>query len=256
MHEFRGNRGDRRSRAKHEFTFRYPRPSTAERPLLSSQRQTTPEQLVAPDAPDEKPGLKFAPVANLSDSEEADMEFSDEDESHPRKKRALGTDSVPVPAPPPPAPRWSNPDPYTVLPPPDESQSRKVDVVKLIRKARIPENIAPAVKTDPVISNEDFISFGLMGEDEPDQKIPEDAPKGPRRQLQGKEPAPESRKRTYDDEMKGFSKKTGKPMSRFNVDGSIIDEWRVRPNEPGTPWLTSMRPTLHLGSRSVSLALL
>lgn len=256
MHEFRGNRGNRgnqRSQPKHEFTFRYPRPPpTAERPLLRSQRQTTPELLMAPDAQDEKPGLKFAPVSNLSDSDEADMDLSsddnddDNDEAPPRKKRAVETASAP-----PPPPKWSNPDPYTVLPPPDESQSKKVDVVKLIRKARITDNTAQPLKVDPVTSNEDFISFGSLGEDEGNRNAPDDAPKGPRRHLQGNDPALGSRKRTHDDEIKTFPKKLGKPTSKFNMDGSIIDEWKVRPYEPGTPWLAGMEATLHVGTRSV-----
>lgn len=252
IHEFRGNRGDRRSQPKHQFTFRYPRPSTAERPLLSSQRETTPEPLIAPAAQDEKPGQKFAPISNLSDSEEAEMDLGSDDdnqEARPRKRRALGTDSAP--APPPPAPKWSNPDPYTVLPPPDESQSKKVDVVKLIRKARVAENTTQPVKTDPVTSNEDFISFGSLGEDESNRQVPKEAPKGPKRHLQGKDPALGNRKRTYDDEIKSFPRKPMKPMRKFNDDGSIIPEWKVRPYESGTPWFAGMEPTLHVGTRSV-----
>lgn len=210
---------------------------------------------MAPGEQDEKPGLKFAHVSDLSDSDEADMDLSSDDneghndEAPPRKRRAVETAS----APPPPAPKWSNPDPYTVLPPPDESQSKKVDVVKLIRKARVADNAAQQQKADPVASNEDFISFGSLGEDEGNQNAPEDAPKGPKRHLQGNDPALGNRKRTHDDEIKNFPppKKTGKPMSKFNMDGSIIDEWRARPYEPGTPWLAGMEPTLHVGTRSV-----
>ncbi|KAI6250144.1 Terminal nucleotidyltransferase 4B [Erysiphe necator] len=52
-------------------------------------------------------------------------------------------------------PRWSNPDPYTALPPPDESQKKKKDVVKLIRKARI----SSGSKTKLETPTDDFISF-------------------------------------------------------------------------------------------------
>ncbi|KAI9924118.1 hypothetical protein MW887_007358 [Aspergillus wentii] len=252
--EFRGNRGnDRRSHPRHEFTFRYARPGTAERPLLRTKRETTPEKLM-PEV-EEKPGLKFAPVANLSDSEEADMDVSTDDEdneaSHPRKKRALGPNDANKPAAPAPTPKWSNPDPYTALPPPppDESQSKKVDVVKLIRKARVAENAQPA-KTDAVATNEDFISLGALGdEDQGNSNAPENAPKGPSRHLQGNDPALGSRKRTYDDEIKSYPKKPGKPMSRFYADGSIIEEWMVRPYESGSPWLSLMEPALHMGTR-------
>lgn len=180
------------------------------------------------------------------------MDFSsadDNEEGRPRKKRALEPASAPASAPP--APKWSNPDPYTVLPPPDDSQSKKVDVVKLIRKARVSENATQAGKADAVASNEDFISFGPLGGDGGNWSAPEDAPRGPKRHLQGRDPALGNRKRTHDDEIKNFPKKTGKPVSKFNDDGSIIPEWRVRPYESGTPWLAGMEPTLHVGTRSV-----
>ncbi|RAK99714.1 putative topoisomerase family protein TRF4 [Aspergillus ibericus CBS 121593] len=254
--EFRGN--DRRSshHPRHEFTFRYSRPGTAERPLLRSRREATPEQLLPAGAADSKPALKFAPIANLSDSEEADMDVSSEDEdeaAHPRKKRAIDTNNsgtataAPAPAP---APRWSNPDPYTVLPPPDETQAKRVDVVKLIRKARIAATAAQPTQEDPVKTNEDFISLsGLGDEDEAGRNAPEGAPTGPRRQLEGKDSAFGNRKRTYDDEIKGVSKKTGKPLSKYYDDGSIIDEWRARSSEDATPWSSNMAPSLHLGTR-------
>ena len=263
--EFRGNRGDRRSRnnPKHEFTFRFARPSTAERPLLRSKRDTTPEQLVPDEVStaDQKPALKFAPVSELSDSEEADMDVSEEeddnDASHPRKKRALDSNST-NDAPPaaPPAPKWSNPDPYTVLPPPDESQSKKVDVVKLIRKSRVAANAPASKPADAVTTNEDFISLSGMGgeeEEEDDEEesgnrnAPDNAPKGPK----GMGSAFGSRKRTYEDEPKGYSKKTGKPLSKYHSDASILDEWRVRHDQTGTPWLTYMPATLHPGTRLV-----
>ncbi|GES63043.1 topoisomerase family protein Trf4 [Aspergillus terreus] len=251
--EFRGNT-DRRPHhshhAKHEFTFRYPRPGTAERPLLRAKRESTPELLVAEGNADDKPAMKFAPLENLSDSEEADMDVSSSDEaaddSRPRKRRAVESTETPAPAPP--APKWSNPDPYTALPPPDETQQKKVDVVKLIRKARVAAAASQPAKADPVTSNEDFISLSGLVDEEEEKKSrpPEDAPSGPRRQMDS---AFGNRKRTYDDEIKGVSKKTGKPLSRYHSDGSIIDEWRVRKSQAGTPWLSSMQPSLHIGSK-------
>ncbi|KAL4990475.1 hypothetical protein BDW68DRAFT_154297 [Aspergillus falconensis] len=249
-YEFRGG-NHRPSHPRHEFTFRYQRPGTSERPLLRSRREATPEQLVAPAAGNEKPAMRFARIENLSDSEEAEMDVSsDEEESHPRKKRALesNTSTAHTVVESKPVPKWSNPDPYTALPPPDESQTKKIDVVKLIRRARLAVSAQPA-KTDAVVSNEDFISLaGLVDDDETD-KAPENAPKGPRRHLEGSDPALGNRKRTHDDEIKGPAKLGGKPVSRYYKDGSIIDEWKLRPSETGTPWLNLMPPTLHLGTR-------
>ncbi|KAI9375440.1 hypothetical protein BJX61DRAFT_494261 [Aspergillus egyptiacus] len=251
--EFRGANQRSSHQPRHEFTFRYQRPTTSERPLLRTRREATPEMLVGPEAENGKPAMKFARIENLSDSEEAEMDVSsDEDEeSHPRKKRALESDTTTgtLPTRPPP-PKWSNPDPYTALPPPDESQTKKVDVVKLIRKARLAASAQPA-KTDAVVSNEDFISLaGLVDEDEEEaSKAPENAPRGPRRHLEGTDPALGNRKRTHDDEIKGPAKLQGKPISRYSKDGSIIDEWKLRPSETGTPWLNLTQPSLHLGTR-------
>ena len=90
-------------------------------------------------------------------------------------------------------------------------------------------------------------------EDEDDEEesgnrnAPDNAPKGPK----GMDSAFGSRKRTYDDEPKGYSKKTGKPLSKYHVDASILDEWRVRHDQTGTPWLTYMPATLQPGTRLV-----
>ena len=221
---------------------------------MTFQRQPTPELLLPTDSQDEPQTQKFASVANLSDSDEAEMDLSSDDghdAARPRKKRAVELDTSSVPAP---VPKWSNPDPYTVLPPPDESQSKRVDVVKLIRKARVASSTLQPVRVDAVSGNEDFISFGSIEEDD-DSNAPDNAPREPKSFLQERDSAFGSRKRTYDDELKGFSKKTGKPLSKFNTDGSIIDEWKVRPHETGTPWLSLMEPTMHFGTRLTFLSL-
>ncbi|OGE47138.1 hypothetical protein PENARI_c060G01118 [Penicillium arizonense] len=78
--------------------------------------------------------------------------------------------------------RWPNPDPYTALPPPSEQTNNKVDVVKLIRKARL-DNVAKADETDELRENFDFISLGIISESEPQSNAPENtsglALKGP-----------------------------------------------------------------------------
>ncbi|KAL2864641.1 putative topoisomerase family protein TRF4 [Aspergillus lucknowensis] len=253
-YEFRGNNQRLSQQPRHEFTFRYPRAGTSERPLLRTRREVTPELLVGQDTGDSRPAMKFARIENLSDSEEAEMDVSsdEDDELHPRKKSALESNTAPSAAPAAqaaPTPKWSNPDPYTALPPPDESQNKRLDVVKLIRKARLAASVTQPEQTDAVVSNEDFISLaGLVDEDEED-KAPGNAPTGPRRHLYGKDPALGNRKRTHDDEIKGPAKLHGKLGSRFSRDGSILDEWKLRQSESGTPWLNLMQPTLSLGTR-------
>ena len=87
-------------------------------------------------------------------------------------------------------PKWSNPDPYTVLPPVDEEPRKKKDVVKLIRKARIATESEKAAQSE-VAANDDFISFGIENEDasEPEHYTPPGvlgAPTGPRQTNQAR----------------------------------------------------------------------
>lgn len=156
-------------------------PATADRPLLRSTRGSTPEQLTGM-AEEEKGQRRFMVPEDISDSEEADMDESELDENYeppeptdrteldsnmtngsasepPRKKQVLekpdrnSADGESVP-------KWSNPDPYTVLPPPDESQKKRRDVVKLIRKARIAAEQESA-RSNAVAANDDFISLNF-----------------------------------------------------------------------------------------------
>lgn len=105
---------------------------------------------------------KFRDLADLSDDEETDMDVgtddTDGDDDAPNKTKITRTqstnradgDSVP---------KWSNPDPYTVLPPPEETTGKRIDFVKLIRKAK--NSVAEqSDATNAVAANHDFISFG------------------------------------------------------------------------------------------------
>ena len=72
-------------------------------------------------------------------------------------------------------PKWSNPDPYTALPPPPEATGKRTDVVKLIRKAKISDDLDK--ESTDLAKNADFISFDMLdgGFDEPP-----DVPTGPK----------------------------------------------------------------------------
>ncbi|TVY89981.1 Poly(A) RNA polymerase protein [Lachnellula willkommii] len=156
----------------------------ADRAFLKTNRAPTPELMPGMD---EQPGnIRYKAVDEMSDSEEAEMDLSDsenDDEAQqPTKKlartenKAADGDSVP---------KWSNPDPYTALPPPDESQRKKKDVVKLIRKARVTNSSENTVKA---AANDDFISFDFGDAEETDDATneavngPLGAPTGPRTQ--------------------------------------------------------------------------
>ena len=163
------------------------RVATADRPLLRLKRGDTPERMMGM-VDDQHVSKRFLPADDVSDSGEEQMDESEtdldqlvtlgvgqgdeevlphselaQDQSSddllqpPLKRRALGPDKngfkEDI------VPKWSNPDPYTVLPPVDESQRKRKDVVKIIRKARIVSDKEITVQSQ-VVSNADFISFG------------------------------------------------------------------------------------------------
>ncbi|KAL9595695.1 MAG: hypothetical protein Q9219_006291 [cf. Caloplaca sp. 3 TL-2023] len=167
--------------------------STAARPLLSSNRENSPENMLA-QGNAQSNAQRFLPAGDVTDSDEADMEESeseeqpipddnqqttptsiDEDEfkgtqpvnfgevvEPPTKRRATHAkkkaEAIAVP-------KWSNPDPYTVLPPLDESQRKRKDVVKIIRRARLAAEKEIDAENQ-VAANDDFISFGLEADDD------------------------------------------------------------------------------------------
>lgn len=250
----------------------------ADRPFLLSTRASTPELMPGMEEAD-GPAVKYRALEDLSDSDEADMDVSSDDENEredlgsgeqPKKKQARtglekSADGESVP-------RWSNPDPYTVLPPPDESQRKKMDVVKLIRKARVVSSSESATKLEAVA--DDFISFDFDDEDKEDldqsQDLTEEengngvpgAPKGPRghrypediRNLRGpnlmgvkpsrrelgtsSDSALGSRKRNYEDEIKDAPLLPIKPTSSRPVGGSILKAWQAVAGVSDTPWCT------------------
>ncbi|CAJ2505739.1 Uu.00g131330.m01.CDS01 [Anthostomella pinea] len=107
--------------------------------------------------------VTYRDVDALSDSDEAAMDISDNSDSgiaEPANKRARTT--APATNPEDDIPRWSNPDPYTALPPPDESTRKKKDMVHLIRKARVEAETKPAVQPEAA----DFISCDFSDDDD------------------------------------------------------------------------------------------
>jgi len=101
---------------------------------------------------------KFRDLDELSNDEESDMDTSTDTDDDVRKRKlarkqsANQADGNSVP-------KWSNPDPYTVLPPSETTAGPKRDIVKLIRKAKN-DAIERGEVSNAVTSNDDFISFG------------------------------------------------------------------------------------------------
>ncbi|KAK8036229.1 hypothetical protein PG993_008843 [Apiospora rasikravindrae] len=134
----------------------------AERELLYERHDQDVEEMLG----DANGRVTYRDVDELSDSDEAAMEISDDSDAEPQEpvaKRAR-VSSAPTSAAEEAAPRWSNPDPYTALPPPDETTRKKKDVVQLIRKARVE---ADSKKSTAPSEAADFISCDFSdGEDD------------------------------------------------------------------------------------------
>lgn len=112
--------------------------------------------------------VRYKPAQDLSDSDEAEMDG----DGQPAKKRAR-TEYKPEDGS---RPQWSNPDPYTALPPPDESQRKKKDVLKLIRKARVESSSGSRAAADADAG--DFISLDFSGELDEEVSAPVPSGKG------------------------------------------------------------------------------
>lgn len=187
-----GQRDGYRHRRKHQtnpnrnrekFASRV-RVATASRPLLSVKQSGIEQTLGMSD--DLNTTKHFLMANDMSDSEEEQMEESESDNDEtagvslikpsidavlenttsdivdpPAKRRAFGLTNSGLESETD-IPKWSNPDPYTVLPPTNEARKRK-DVVKLIRKARIVTEKG-VVEQNQVAANDDFISFGYGDE--------------------------------------------------------------------------------------------
>ena len=168
----------------------HPKTPTADRPLLNFQRGTTPDQLAGMKE-DQQGARRFLDIDDMSDSQEEEMDESEQDnydpildtvaagdvtQDVPQKQlvdtgtQAVNEDAVVETGSPEKKqttafPKWSNPEYYTALPPPDESQRKRKDVVKLIRKARVNVEKQKQVPSQAA-ANDDFISFNFADEDQ------------------------------------------------------------------------------------------
>ncbi|KAI1436561.1 hypothetical protein GGR50DRAFT_229502 [Xylaria sp. CBS 124048] len=139
------------------------RGKAAHRPLLSTRFNDQPELMLGNTAV----RATYKDVDELSDSDEVDMDISDNgdsDSNEPERpaKRVRTTDSEKATIAS--LPKWSNPDPYTALPPPETT--RKKDVVQLIRKARVQaETKQNSIPTEAA----EFISCDFTDDESPNQ---------------------------------------------------------------------------------------
>ncbi|KAL9034864.1 MAG: hypothetical protein Q9180_005173 [Flavoplaca navasiana] len=178
--------------------------ATAARPLLSTKRGNSPDALLSENTAQNQV-QRFLPAEDVSDSGEEALDESDsahvlaangeleptfdttvekpavnpelnpsDDTMEPPAKRRA-TEATKQSRQQPSVPKWSNPDPYTVLPPVDESQRKRKDVVKIIRKARIAAENEETTENQ-VAANDDFISFGFVEEKGTNEKSRSSSP--------------------------------------------------------------------------------
>ncbi|KAI0533719.1 hypothetical protein GGR58DRAFT_97424 [Xylaria digitata] len=158
----RGRSGRRPDQSRRPGPYqRREKEKAVDRLLLSKRFDDKPELMLG----DTAARATYRDVDELSDSDEVDMDISDNGDSDANgpdrpAKRTRTDASVAAGTLAQDAPKWSNPDPYTALPPPETS--RKKDVVQLIRKARVE---AEAKKPTVPAEAADFISCDFSDDD-------------------------------------------------------------------------------------------
>lgn len=226
-----------------------------ERALLQARDDTTEQVLGVPDGQN-----KFRNVDDLSDHDEAAMDFdsdiadgdssaSDGPNANHKVARKHSSDRADGDS----VPKWSNPDPYTVLPPPEETTGKRVDFVKLIRKAKN-EVLGNGDDTNAVAANDDFISFGEDDDADKDAAMDdEDPPLAPwaRSSADGSHihgslnevtaegalpPTGPGLKRSA--EVAGLPERPQHPgkASKRKLGVSIVEQWEPIPAFPSAPW--------------------
>ncbi|KAF4550968.1 Nucleotidyltransferase domain-containing protein [Elsinoe fawcettii] len=176
----RGRGGWKKFTASDREIFRARRSPTPERMAgmnNGDSRFRVLDELPSQSESDEADDSDFIQLDGSPESMEAvptdlnpDDDMSSKDE-HPRAKRARTTERARTTAeangiseqtsdPADSKPKWSNPDPYTSLPPPSQTDAPKKDVVAMIRKAKV-ENVGRDTATSQA---DDFISLNFDDE--------------------------------------------------------------------------------------------
>jgi non-canonical poly(A) RNA polymerase PAPD5/7 len=227
-----GRRQDAPNRPPRQFKFRAP-PPASERPLMTQGyvQDSTEGLTFGRDGAEDR----FRNLDDLTDTDETDMDLSDDENEAPNDRPSKRTrinergDASNMP------PKWSNPDPYTALPPVDQDSRKKTNVVNLIRKAR---NTPPATQQDKTDSphDDDFISFDF--DDDQDtypSTAPPDAPLGPR--LGRHDVLPSSLGKRSRKEFENSPLVTPKFGQQHHADARVLEWWRADEDCDATPWV-------------------
>lgn len=145
----RDNNNSRGNFNRRRAPFR-PKAAHTRKILNSSRREATPEQLEGMNADG------ITRFREVSDESSEGSEAGEVADGVPRKRARVGAVTEHA------APKWSNPDPYTALPPPETLGAPKKDIVQVIRKAKVD---AQNNSSKPVQESADFISFDDLDDD-------------------------------------------------------------------------------------------
>lgn len=197
--------------------------TASDRPLLASRRRSPEAATIRATSVRNK----FRDVEDLTDTDETEMEISgsEEDSDPPRKRARLDAEDAPQTS-----SRWSNPDPYTSLPPIDGNERKVKDVVKLIRKAR---NTGDGLDSKPAshFEDQDFISFDIENEWS-DNLAPLDGPSEPKMDRRSNT-ASVLGKRKRSEQLDNFRRRG----TLYTLDGSIRRTWQASIDTQKMPWL-------------------
>lgn len=165
---------------------RFGKPPPHQRDILQgAHRGSTPEQLHGMNAGGQ---TRFTALDTSSDDENViDLTHDDSDDdidADALRKRVKAESSFSIGQG---APKWSNPEYFTALPPPETLGAPKKDIVQVIRKAKVDSASKDDSSANAVKDNDDFISFNLDDEGESmsesdsvsENKPPSNAPVGP-----------------------------------------------------------------------------
>ena len=218
--------------------FNSQRRKMSERPLFTTH-QRSPSYMTFGTEHDRD---RYRHLDELTDTDETEMEFSDDSTvtSRPAKRSKMSPGKGDYNA-----PKWSNPDPYTSLPPINETNRKKRDMVKFIRKARNNPDTLHSVVEDVVTENQDFISFDMDGHYSVDDHnaAPLNAPVGPKSEREQRDSVLGKRKR-LDDSLRPRTR----PHQTEHIGTNIRQEWQATTTRSTLPWIKGqLDPTQSAG---------
>ncbi|CAK4030529.1 Poly(A) RNA polymerase 1 [Lecanosticta acicola] len=222
-----------------------PKPAHSRAILKHTDREPTPEQLAGMEVDDHP---RFAGVVSSDEDDAASTgERPGDDNEGPRKRTRIATEE------PTNRPQWSNPDPYSVLPPTDLGIGPKKDIVQTIRKAKMDVAANQSKSHNAVKENADYISFDFGDDGKSDDaesgEIDEDASVGRAPSPPALPPAPLPYQPTEEDAMRALTGEAERYGSIGGGAGSkrkrgfetvsrgLVTEWAGNNQHPiSTPW--------------------